>query len=180
MKKNLTTMTRLLLLTAVLLAGAAAAADSRNIDRGFFITLAASGIAGVEAAKLAQSKGASIEIRRLGARLAKNHTDTNRKLKRLAARKDLRLPTGTDVRHAAMQNALEAASAHAFDETFIQGQIAAHEARAALLREEIRSGKDADARAFAKETLPTVMAVLKELRPLSRSLSATPAHRERR
>ena len=180
MKKNLTTITRLLLLTAVLLAAAAPAADSVHIDRGFFIMVAASGIAGVEAGRLAQSKGASVEIRKLGARLVRNHTDANRKLKRLAARKNVRLPTGPDVRHAAMQSALEAASAHAFDEAYIQGQIAAHEARAVLLREEIRSGKDADARAFAQETLPTVMAVLKELRRLSRSMSTTPARSERR
>ncbi len=171
-------MTRLILLFSVLLAAAAPAADHGSTDREFFIMAAASGIAGVDAGRLAQSKGASFEIRKFGAIMVRSYSKANEKLKRLAVRKNVRLPTGPDVRHAAIHSALEAASAHAFDETYIQGQIAAHETRAALLREEIRSGKDADARAFAKETLPSVMAALKELRRLSRRTSTTLARSE--
>ena len=169
-------MTRLILLFSVLLAGAAPAADPGSIDREFFIMAAASGIAGLNAGRLAQSKGASFEIRKLGATMVRSYSKANEKLKRIAIQKNVRLPTGPDVRHAAIHNALEAASAHAFDETYVQGQIAAHETRAALLREEIRSGKDADARAFAKETLPAVLAALKQLRSLSRRTSTTRAH----
>ena len=67
-----------------------------------------------------------------------------------------------------MKRELEAASGQAFDAAYIKAQIADHEAVQVLLEEEIQSGMDADAQAFAKEMLPTVKSHLSRARGISR------------
>ena len=64
---------------------------------------------------------------------------------------------------------LEVLSGEAFDKSYIKGQIKAHENTAALFRKEIASGQDPDAKAFAKETLPTVRSHLKAINAIAAS-----------
>ena len=159
-------MTRVLL-TAILMTGNAFAADTTNPDQEFFMEAAAGGIAEVEAGKIAQSKGTSPQVREFGAKMVADHGKANTKLKGLAARKNITLPADTDAKHKATLAELEAASGRAFDEAYIKAQIVDHETTEALMKEEIASGKDSDARAFAQETLPTVSAHLQMVRAMA-------------
>ena len=56
---------------------------------------------------------------------------------------------------------LEVLSGHAFDSSYVTNQIKAHEDTVALLRKEIASGQDPDAKAFAQKVLPAVEGHLK-------------------
>ena len=67
----------------------------------------------------------------------------------------------------AAKTKLDALSGDAYDKSYIQGQIKAHEQTAALFKKEIASGQDSDAKAFAKETLPTIQKHLKEARTIA-------------
>ena len=163
-------MTRQPALVAILLIGSlpAPCVYAADADQSFLNKAAEGGLAEVDAGKLAQSKGASKEVRDFGAMMVADHSKANEKLKGVAARKNVKLPAELNETHKVMKRELEAASGQAFDAAYIKGQIADHEAVKELLAEEIQSGTDADAKTLAKEMLPTVKSHLSRAREISR------------
>ncbi|MGH8249308.1 MAG: DUF4142 domain-containing protein [Steroidobacteraceae bacterium] len=158
---------RHLILFCLLAAGMALAAESSSPVQDFYSKVAVAGLAEVEAGKLAQRKGSSRGVREFGSMMVADHGAANAKLKSLAARKNVKLPEQPDAEHQKARAELEAANGPAFDAAYIKNQVAGHEAVEALLKKEIESGKDADARAFAREILPTVSEHLKTARELA-------------
>ena len=71
------------------------------------------------------------------------------------------------------QAKLEVLSGGTFDKSYIKGQIKAHEDTVDLFQKEIASGKDADAKAFAKESLPTIRSHLKAIRAIAASVGVS-------
>jgi putative membrane protein len=99
--------------------------------------------------------------------MVKDHTAANEKLQSVAAAESMKLPTTSSAMQMASKAKLEVLSGDTFDKSYIKGQITAHEQTAALFKKEITSGTDAQAQAFAKETLPTVQAHLKKIRAIA-------------
>lgn len=132
----------------------AGAADSP--DAAFYKKAAESGIAEVEAGKLAQRKSSSSQVKEFGAMMVKDHTAAGEKLKAIADSKGISLPSDSSVGQMADKAKLEALSGDTFDKSYIKGQVSAHQDAVALFQKEIDSGQDADAKSFAKKTLPTV------------------------
>ena len=93
--------------------------------------------------------------------MVKDHSAANDQLKALAASKNIDLPGGLGAAAHAKKAELEVLSGQAFDKSYVSNQIKAHEDTVTLLRKEIASGQDADAKAFAQKALPTVEAHLK-------------------
>lgn len=149
----------LFMLTAPL---AAFAMDS-NPDASFYKHAAEGGIAEVDAGQMAQDKGNSQEVKDFGARMVKDHSAANDKLKSIAASKNITLPTSPSVGQMAMKAKLDVLSGDTFDKAYIKGQIKAHQQTIALFKKEIASGQDADAKAFAAATLPTIRSHLRAI-----------------
>ena len=63
----------------------------------------------------------------------------------------------------ATKTKLEVLSGETFDKSYIKSQLKAHREAVGLFRKESTTGQDADAKAFAKETLPTLRAHLKQI-----------------
>jgi putative membrane protein len=143
------------------------AADSP--DSSFYKHAAEGGIAEVEAGNLAQQKSSNQKVMDFGAMMVKDHTAANEKLKTLAASKNISLPTSSSVGQMATKAKLEVLSGETFDKSYIKGQVKAHQETVALFRKEIASGQDPDAKAFAKETLPTVRSHLKAINAIASS-----------
>jgi putative membrane protein len=148
--------TRYLAGIALAFTGAVALAQSPASDQPFYIQAAEGGMAEVAAGKLAQSKGAAATTRDFGAQMVADHTKANTRLQALATSKKVVLPAELNAEHKEMKAKLEALSGAAFDAEYLKGQVADHTQMAALLQKEIDAGTDADAKAFAAETLPTV------------------------
>jgi putative membrane protein len=148
----------LLMLTAPVLVWAAS-----NPDESFYKNAAEGGIFEVDAGKLAQDKGNSQQVKDFGAMMVKDHSAANEKLKTLAATKNIDLPTSASVGQIATKAKLNVLSGDTFDNSYITSQLKAHRATIALFRKEIASGQDADAKAFATATLPTLRAHLKAI-----------------
>jgi putative membrane protein len=153
---------RTILLAALLTLPLAAFAAS-NPDAAFFKHAAEGGISEVDAGRLAQDKGNSQQIKDFGAMMVKDHSAANDKLKAIAATKDVTLPTSASVGQIATKAKLEVLSGDTFDKSYVKGQVKAHRETIALFRKEISAGQDADAKAFATATLPTVRAHLKAI-----------------
>jgi putative membrane protein len=145
----------------------ALAAD--NPDESFFTKAAEAGMAEVEAGHVAQQKGSSQAVKDFGAMMVKDHTAANNKLKKIAMAKNVKLPSGPGMMNKAKEKTTDMHSGDNFDKAYIKSQIKAHEDTVALLQKEIDSGKDPDAQAFAKETLPTVKEHLAKINEIAAS-----------
>lgn len=137
-------------------------ADSHP-DASFYKNAAEGGLFEVDAGNLAESKGSSQAVKDFGAMMVKDHTAANEKLKSIADSKGISLPTSASVGQIAAKGKLDVLSGDTFDKSYIRGQIKAHRETIALFNKEIASGQDAEAKAFAKATLPTLKTHLKAI-----------------
>jgi putative membrane protein len=138
----------------LMIPGAAFAADAA--DATFYMQAAQGGMAEVELGKLAASKGSSENVRSFGKQMVTDHTKANEKLKTIAMQKKVTLPAQPDPEARAVQQKLQGLTGAAFDKAYIDSQVKDHDKTLALLENEIASGKDSDAKAWATETLPVV------------------------
>ena len=99
--------------------------------------------------------------------MVKDHSAANEKLKTLAVTKNIDLPTSASVSQIATKAKLDVLSGDTFDKSYIKSQVRAHRATIALFRKEIASGQDADAKAFATATLPTLRAHMKAINAIA-------------
>jgi len=154
------------ILALIMLAPVMAAAQS-NPDSSFYKNAAEGGMFEVDAGNLAQSKGNSQQVKDFGAMMVKDHSAANDKLKSLAASKNVTLPTSASVGEMATKAKLDVLSGDTFDKSYIKSQLKAHRDTIALFKTEIASGQDADAKAFASSTLPTVQSHLKAIKTIA-------------
>ncbi len=141
---------------------ATALAGSPTTDAEFLQKAAQGGLTEVEAGQLAESKGTSDAVRKFGAMMVEQHGATNEKLAKLAKSKNITLPTAPSEKQTETLKGLQAKEGARFDQEYLAEMVKAHEATVQLLQAEISSGVDADTKAFARETLPTVKTHLRE------------------
>jgi len=147
------------LAAAGLALGSAAFAAVSKKDQAFFTKAAGGGMFEVEAGKLAQSRGKSDGVKSFGDMLVKDHGAANDELKALAAKKGAMLPAAVP---ADMQKKLDKlAKAKDFDKSFIQEVgVGDHKKDIALFEKTSKGADDAEVKAFASKTLPTLKAHL--------------------
>jgi putative membrane protein len=132
-------------------------ADVSKKDQEFLQKAAAGGLYEVQAGSLAQSKGQSEGVKSFGAMLVKDHSAANEELKALAARKGVTLPAKLPT---AKQKRLEKISADKdFDKEFVKEVgLDDHQDDIRLFEKVGKNADDADVKAFAIKTLPTLKA----------------------
>jgi putative membrane protein len=138
-------------------------------DVKFYRDAAEGGIAEVAMGNLAQQKAQSLSVKEFGAQMVKDHSAANEKLKALAQSKNITLPANPSVAEMEAKSKLQVLSGPAFDKSYIKGMIEDHEEDVAEFKKEAASGQDADARAFASATLPTLEAHLKKIQAIAAS-----------
>jgi putative membrane protein len=148
------------------LAVAPLALGATDPDASFYKKAAEGGLFEVEAGNQAQTKANDQRVKDFGNMLVTDHTAANQQLQSLATSKGITLPTSASVGQMAEKAKLDALTGNTYDKSFVRGQIKAHEQTIALFQKEIRSGHDADAKAFATSTLPTLKKHLKQARAL--------------
>jgi len=157
-----------ILSAAGLALGSAAFAEVSKKDQAFFEKAAGGGMFEVEAGKLAQSKGQSDGVKSFGEMLVKDHSAANDELKALASKKGASLPPAVP---ADMQKKLDKlAKARNFDQDFIKEVgLADHKKDIGLFEKTAKGADDADVKAFAAKTLPTLKAHLGHAESLKKS-----------
>jgi putative membrane protein len=147
---------------------AALGADS-NPDATFYKKAAQGGMAEVELGMLAQKKGSDPSVKDFGGMMVKDHTAANDKLKAVAVSKNVTLPTRPSVEQMATKAKLEALSGSTFNKSYVKAMIEDHEEDIREFKKESDSGQDADAKAYAAATLPTLEAHLKKIQSIAAS-----------
>jgi putative membrane protein len=151
-----------------LLAGAIvvglAAAPVFAADEAWVMKVAKGGMAEVELGKLATEKASTDVVKTFGQRMVDDHSKANEELKTLAANKKITLPTEIGPEEKALRDRLVKLSGTAFDQAYMKAMLSDHLKDVAAFRTESRTGKDADVKAWAAKTLPTLEEHLKMAR----------------
>jgi len=153
--------------TASAVADSAANTPGETMDESFLQNVAEGGMAEVEAGKLAKANASSPAVKSFAAMMVKDHSAANAKLQKIAADSGVTLPTQLSAEHQAMKGKLSELSGEAFDKEYLRGQLKDHEVTVILLRTQIDSGQNADAKGFASQTLPTVETHLRKVKELA-------------
>lgn len=117
---------------------------------------AVGGMAEVELGRLASERASNAEVKRFAQRMVTDHTKSNEELKSVAQRKNLTLPTDLDAEHKAKKDKLSRLNGAAFDRAYMDEMRADHRKNVETFRQQSRAGDDADVKAFAAKSLPTL------------------------
>ena len=161
-------MRRVLASFVVLIPAAVFGANS-SPDAGFYKHAAEGGIAEVEMGNLAQQKSTNQSVKDFAAMMVKDHSAANEKLKGIAESKNISLPSSASVGQMASKAKLEVLSGDTFEKSYIKGMIKDHQEDIAMFKKEATSGRDSDAQAYAKATLPTLELHLKKIKSIAAS-----------
>lgn len=129
----------------------AVAADSN----AFVDDAAQGGITEVENAKLALEKSTSTDVRDFATHMQADHSKTNAELAALAKKLNLEVPDEATLVAKAKKLILEERD-ESFDKAYANNQVVAHEKTVELFKKEAESSDNAELKAFAKKTLPTL------------------------
>lgn len=128
--------------------------DSAN--RRFMQKAAEGGLAEVKLGQLAADKASNQAVKDFGKRMVTDHTKINDQLKGLASQKGVNLPTSLDAKDQATYDRLSKVSGSEFDSAYMRDMVKDHNADIAEFQGETQTAKDADVKAFAQQTLPTL------------------------
>jgi putative membrane protein len=131
-------------------------AGSMAADHKFAMEAAMGGMMEVELGRVAAQKGASDEVRQFGQRMVDDHSKANEELMRIASSKGLTPPAALDAKHQAEMQKLSALSGEKFDKEYVKMMVKDHKKDVGEFQKEADRGADADIKAFAASTLPTL------------------------
>jgi putative membrane protein len=153
----------------------AAAAGPSAADQTFAKQAAIGGMAEVDLGQLAASKASNPDVKQFGQRMVDDHGKANEELKSWASQKNVKLPTELDAKHKAEHARLEKLSGDAFDRAYMTSMVADHNKDVAEFQRESKSAKDADLKAWAAKTLPTLQDHQKSAKEISAKVSGSAA-----
>jgi putative membrane protein len=131
-------------------------------DKKFVREAAQGGMAEVELGKLAVQNASSDDVKKFGQRMIDDHTKANDKLKEVASKEGITLPTSLDAKDQATKTRLSKLSRDQFDKAYMKDMVRDHKKDVAAFQNESSTGRDSDVKNFASETLPTLQDHLKE------------------
>jgi putative membrane protein len=137
-------------------------------DTARLVAIAQANIAEVEAGKLAVEKSSNPDVKSFAQMMIDDHSKGLEETQKVAAAKNVTLPTEPDAEHKKMAAELKALSGAGFDTTYVaKAGVADHTKVHAALLKDIKSAKDADVKGLATKLEPTVahhLAMAKKLK----------------
>lgn len=143
------------LLIAVGLISFSVGTEASNQD-SFWAEAAQGGMAEIMMAQTALQKTQNEEVRAYAQKMIDDHTAANDELKSLAASKNVTLPTEVSAKHKAMMEKMMSLSGMDFDREYVKSQVKDHEKMVKLFQRQSERDTDAEVKAFAAKTLPTL------------------------
>ena len=125
-------------------------------DAKFATKAATGGLTEVALGKLAISKSTNTQITDFAKMMVADHGKANDELMGIAKTKNITLPSMPDAEHQKKIDDLSKMSGKKFDKAYVDAMIDGHKKTLSLMQDEAKDGKDADLKAFAGKTAPTV------------------------
>ena len=117
-------------------------------DKDFIQTAAKDGMMEVEMGKMGQKQAKNAEVKKFATRMVTDHSKANTQLKALAKKKGVTLDTA-----AHKMDKMDDAT---FDKDYMDQMVKDHEKDVKEFEEIAKDGSDADVKAWANKTLPTL------------------------
>jgi len=134
----------------------AAASTVSEEESKFAVKVASSGMTEVQLGELAQQKASSQKVKDFGAMMVRDHSKSNDELKSIAAKKNITLPPAPGEDHMDHIKNLSEKSGQEFDKDYMNRMVEDHKDNIDAFEKCSKDGKDADLKAFADKTLPTL------------------------
>jgi len=131
---------------------------------GFITEAATGGTAEVELGKLAASKAQNADVKAFGQKMVEDHSKVIEDVKALMIQKKVLLPSSVMPTHIEVMDKLSKLSGADFDQEYVKAMVAAHEKDVAAFENVSKTAADADVKAFAIKTLPTLKMHLKMIK----------------
>lgn len=142
-------------------------------DEAFAKDAASGGMAEVKLGELAQEKGASSTVKEFGKRMETDHSKADDRLKSVASKDNISLPSDMSAKDRATYDRLSKLSGTEFDRAYALDMVKDHESDVAAFKKEAANGTNADMKQFASETLPTLEDHLKLARDMEKNTTGT-------
>ena len=139
-------------------------------DKEFVIKAAQGGMAEVNAGQMASQKGRHADVKAFGNRMVQDHGKGNEELKQLATMKGLALPVEPAEEQKKAAEHMASLSGAAFDKAYMMHMVEDHEKAVADFDKASREAQDADLKAWATKTLPTLQDHLRVAKETQRKL----------
>jgi putative membrane protein len=137
-------------------ATSASATSMDPADSDFMMKAAQGGLAEVDMGNMASSKATNADVKKFGDRMVTDHSKANDELKQLASTKGVTLPTTVSDEEKKDMDAMTAKEGKDFDKAYIDDMVKDHEKDVAEFEKASKEAKDADLKAWAAKTLPTL------------------------
>ena len=137
-------------------AQAPASSTAPVADQSFVKKLAQGGAAEIELSQLASQKAMNSEVKAFAQRMIDDHRKAGDELKGLAQRKNITISEELPADAKAAKERLSKLSGAAFDRAYMDVMLSDHRKVVTEVKAESQSGKDADVKAWAAKTLPTI------------------------
>jgi putative membrane protein len=125
-------------------------------DAKFATEAGKGGMAEVALGKLALTKTSDPSIKEFANMMVTDHGKANTELMAIAKTKNITLPAAPDSTHIKKMDDLSKMSGKDFDKAYVDAMVDGHKKTLDLMNGEAKNGKDADLKAFAAKTAPTV------------------------
>lgn len=136
-------------------------------DLAFMNAAAPGGMAEVEMGRMAAKHAQSSEVKRFAARMIADHTKAGDELKQLAQQKKVMLPPDVSPAHKETMAKLSKLSGAEFDRAYVMAMVADHEKDVTAFTATAKGAVDADLKAYAAKTLPTLKEHLQMIRDIA-------------
>jgi putative membrane protein len=125
-------------------------------DHEFLMEAAMGGMMEVELGRLAAQQGGSDAVKQFGQRMVDDHGKANQELMSLASSKGMTLPAQLDEKHQKEVTKLSSLTGADFDREYTKMMVSDHRKDVSEFEKQSTRGTDADLKAFATKTLPTL------------------------
>ncbi|HEX8170745.1 MAG TPA: DUF4142 domain-containing protein [Thermoanaerobaculia bacterium] len=125
-------------------------------DKQFVSEAGMGGMAEVQMGNLAVQKASSEDVRQFGQRMVTDHSKANAELSQMATAKGLALPTELGGDHKSALEHLSSLTGAEFDKAYMEHMVSDHQKDTAEFEKASQSAQDADIKAWAAKTLPTL------------------------
>lgn len=140
-------------------------------DLAFMNDAAPGGLAEVLLGQLAANRAASGEVRQFAQEMIADHSKAGEKLTQLAEQKKVVLPAKLLPKAKQTAEELSKLQGDDFDRAYVKAMVEVHEKDVAAFEAVAENATDADVKAFAAETAPTLRHHLQMVRDLAKGMN---------
>ena len=137
-------------------------------DQDFLKMAAETDMTEAHLGQMAQEQASEQGVKDLGQMFIQDHTKDYQTVSQLATKAGATVPNGIDSAKIAPIRSLQHLKGKSFDRRFIQESISGHEKAIVAYKKESEQGENADIKAYATQTLPTLEAHLQKSQDLTK------------